>query len=138
MRILLDTDVLLDVALGRTDFGPASRKVLEWCQVTPRAAVLAWHTVANIYYLLCGAEGDVVARRFISDLVRFTEVFGGTNESIRRALALSMSDFEDAMQVAVAMEADAELIVTRNIRDYRKSPLAVCTPRDFLTRISAS
>ncbi len=138
MRILLDTDVLLDVALGRADFGPASGKVLEWCQVTPRAAVLAWHTVANVYYLLCGAGGDVAARRFISDLVRFTEVIGGTNDSIRRALALSMSDFEDAMQVTVAMDADAELIVTRNVRHYRQSPLAVCTPRDFLTHITAS
>ncbi len=130
----MDANVLLDVALDRREFVTESNQVLAWCQETAGSAMLAWHTVSNIYYVLRGARNDSFARRFISDMLRFADITGGDAEAVRRALALAMSDFEDALQVAVAISAHAQWIVTRNATDYRGSLLPAITPRDFNRR----
>ncbi|MGI8436719.1 MAG: type II toxin-antitoxin system VapC family toxin [Chthoniobacterales bacterium] len=134
MKILLDTDVLLDVANGRERFGPESRTVLRWCQSSHHSTVLAWHTLSNLYYLLRPTKGDKEARTFITGLLVFSEVAATSRESARQALALAMHDFEDALQVAAATVADAQFIVTRNVRDYRGSPVPAITPHDFIRR----
>ncbi|HEX3619169.1 MAG TPA: PIN domain-containing protein [Candidatus Udaeobacter sp.] len=134
MKILLDTDVLMDVALGRPDFGPDSRAVLDWCQQTPGTAVVAWHTVSNLFYLIHAARSDSFARSFLSDLLKFASVATSGTEAVRNALTMRMSDFEDALQAAAAISGNAEYIVTRNTADYRHSPIPAITPRDFLRR----
>ena len=54
-----------------------------------------------------------------------------------RALALSMTDFEDAIQAAHAESCGAHLIVTRNTADFANSPVPAMTPEDFLARYAA-
>ncbi len=134
MKILVDANVLLDVALDRPEFAAHSKQVVVWCQQSAGAALIAWHTVSNIYYVLRGARNDTFARRFISDMLRFADVAGGHTEGVRQALALAMNDFEDALQVAAAISARVEWIVTRNAGDYRNSPLPALTPQAFVKR----
>jgi hypothetical protein len=134
LKVLLDTDVLMDVALGRADFGPTSRSLVEWCQHRPGTAMVAWHTISNLYYLLRAALGDSFARSFLSDLLDFAGVASGGTEGVRHALNMRMNDFEDALQVAAAIASAADFILTRNIADYRGSVVPVLTPADFLVR----
>ena len=70
----------MDVALGRTDFGPHSRAVIDWCQETPETAVVAWHTISNLFYLIRAARSDSFARAFISDLLNFAAVASGETQ----------------------------------------------------------
>ena len=65
----------------------------------------------------------------MTDLVRFVEVAPTTTESLRYAAKLDMKDFEDAMQVAAGMACYADVIATRNVRDYAKTPLRAITLR---------
>jgi predicted nucleic acid-binding protein len=67
--------------------------------------------------------------------VQFVSVASGGKEAVRQALLIPMRDFEDALQVSAALSGGAELIVTRNIRDFVRSPLAVMTPAQFLRKI---
>ncbi len=134
MKILVDANVLLDVALDRPEFVTESKQVVAWCQDSAGSAMIAWHTVSNIYYVLRGARNDTFARRFISDMLRFAGVAGGHTEGVRQALALTMNDFEDALQVAAAMSAHVEMIVTRNAGDFRNAPLPAVAPKDFINR----
>ena len=134
MKILLDTDVLMDVALGREIFGPDSRALLKWCQHQPQSTVVAWHTMSNLFYLLSAARSSSFARTFLGGLLNFATVASGDTESVRRALHTGMADFEDALQVAAAISADARFIVTRNVADFRGSPIPVLTPAAFLKR----
>lgn len=135
MKLLLDADVLLDTALRREPFYAVSDQVIRWCQETPQAALVAWHSISNIYYLLCLKQPDRQARAFIVDLLRFVAVASGGTESVHRALALPMRDFEDALQVAAALSGGAEMVVTRNTRDFARSPLPAVTPEHFLRRM---
>jgi len=133
----VDTDVLMDVALGRPDFGPDSRAVVDWCEQTPGTAVVAWHTVSNLFYLICASRSDSFARSFISDLIKVVTVTSGGTEGVRQALAIRMNDLEDALQVAAAISGSVDHIVTRNTTDYRGSVIPALTPREFLRRFVA-
>ena len=129
MRILLDTDVLLDVALERQAFLAASQDVLRWAEGEPGQAAVAWHTLSNIAYL------TVSPRKFIRELLEFVEVAEVGTEEARQAVGLPMNDLEDALQAAAAIAFEATFVVTRNVRDYRKSPIPVLSPAAFLAKL---
>ena len=71
-------------------------------------------------------------RDFIVELTRFVAVASTDTEAIRYAAELPMADFEDAMQVAAARACGARHIVTRNMKDYERSPISAVSPRDVL------
>ena len=68
------------------------------------------------------------ARQFIADLLEFVEVVRTGTADVRYALDLPMSDFEDALQAAAARACGARAIVTRNVRDFARSPIPAITP----------
>ena len=138
MKLLLDANVLLDTALRRVPFAADSDRAIQWCQEHPRAALIAWHSVANIYYFLRISWTNAKARDFIADLLRFAIVTEAGNAAVKHALNLPMNDFEDALQVAAALAGGADFIVTRDTRDYRRSPLVAITPAQFLRKMEIS
>jgi len=127
VKALIDTDVLLDVALGRRDFLAESAEVLGWAEDHPGRAAVAWHTLSNLAYLIRPHP-----REFIRDLLAFVEVAPVGTAEARVALTYSMADFEDALQAASAVSFGASFLVTRNTNDFRKSPIPAVTPADFL------
>ena len=95
MRILLDADVLIDVALERPNFVESSDRLLRSIESGVWEAGVAWHSLSNLSYLT-GKK----ARGFIRDLVQFVEVPKTGMNEILEALGLPMKDFEDALQAA--------------------------------------
>lgn len=135
--MLLDTDILIDVALDRRPHSAPARNLLERIERGGEDAFIAWHTISNIHYVVTRQTRDRdSALNFILRLARFASVAATDAESIRYAARLPMSDFEDAMQVAAAVACDADFIVTRNIRDYRQSPILAITPSQALDEIA--
>jgi len=132
MKLLLDTDVLLDVALGREKFLEDSARVLAWAEGQPGQVAVAWHSLSNLAYLV---RPD--ARGFLRDLLRFAEVAPtGTNSAIQ-AIGFPMADFEAALQAAAALAFGARYIVTRNLPHYKKSPVPAITPGQILRKLGA-
>ncbi len=131
MKVLLDTDVLLDVALLRREFYEASAGVLEWAEAHPGQAAVAWHSLANISYLV---RPD--ARPFLQQLVQFIEVAPVGTDDARRALDMRLGDFEDALQVASALAFGASFVITRNLDHYRRSAVPALAPVQFLEQIA--
>lgn len=127
MKILIDTDVLIDVALNRAGFAEESAKVLDWAELNPKQAAIAWHSASNLAYIV---KQD--ARAFLSDLLSFVEVATADTATMRQALALPMSDFEDALQVSSAISFGADIIVTRNVGDYKRLPIRAVSPTRFV------
>jgi len=102
VRILVDTDVLLDVALDRAPHVEAAAALLDYLEQHPGAGFMAWHTVSNFYYLAVSRHGRDETRDFLLELSEFIGVAATDTESLRVAGRLQMRDFEDAMQVAAA------------------------------------
>ena len=130
--ILIDTDVLIDIALRRQPHAGPAAELLDKIEHGVEAANLAWHSVSNLYYIVAPAIGGVSARDFIVELTRFVPVTATDTEAVRYAAGLPMADFEDAMQVAAARACGARQIVTRNFVDYQRSPIPAVSPRAAL------
>ncbi len=129
MRILIDSDVLMDVALARAPHVKDSASILEWAENAGNAAV-AWHSLANCAYLL--KNGGYV---FLKTLLQIVEVAPVSTEDARLALKLTMPDLEDAFQAAAALAYRADFIITRNLADYKKSPVPALSPTQFLKKL---
>ena len=133
--ILIDTDVLVDVALDRAPFAQAASEVLNLVELGYEKACIAWHSVSNLYYLMSPGHGGMDIRDFIVQLTHIVEVATTDTEGVRYAASLPMKDFEDAMQVAAARACGAGHIVTRNFKDYTHSPIPAISPQDAVSRL---
>ncbi|MDE0066108.1 MAG: PIN domain-containing protein [Acidimicrobiaceae bacterium] len=133
--MLLDTDVLIDVALDRQPYSEPTSELLDRIEHGNRRAFIAWHTVSNFYYLVAASSGGSSASDFLVELTGFVSVAATDTESVRYAASLSMSDFEDALQVAAAQACGARHIVTRNVKDYMYSPIPAITPQEALNEL---
>jgi len=134
--ILLDTDVLIDVALDRDPHVDASAALLGLLERRPRMAFVAWHTLSNFFYLVSPTHGREDARQFLVDLTRFVSVAPTDTEAFHYAAFLPLPDFEDALQVAAARACGASYIATRNVRDFQGSPVPARTPADLLGELA--
>lgn len=136
MRILLDADVLLDLALDRKPFAEAAAALLGALQARHAHGWLAWHTVSNFYYLAAPHRGRAEAKAFVLELLRFVNVAPASAASVRYAASIAMPDFEDALQVAAAAACGADYIATRNLRDFARSPIPALLPVDLLEQMA--
>jgi predicted nucleic acid-binding protein len=132
VRLLIDINVLLDVALQRPE-AASSARVLAQCG-KQHEAWLAWHSIATLAYLIERQTSNVTARDFIRDLLGWAQVAATSTQDAVVALDLPLADFEDALQVAAAMACGAQFIITRNERDFKKSPVPALSPDAFLRR----
>lgn len=132
MRLLIDINVLLDVALLRPG-APASARLLGQCG-RQHEAWLAWHTVATLAYLIERQQSAISGSDFIRGMLDWADVARTGRSDALAALELPMHDFEDALQVAAAMACGAQFIVTRNERDFKSSPVPALNPETFLRR----
>lgn len=136
MRALIDNNILLDVALERLPFAGASAAVLDAAEAGRIEAWLALHTLANFHCIFTGGTDSAGARKFVGDLLRFADVAECGTAHVEKALALRMDDFADALQCAAAMACHADFIITRNLSDFRRSPIPAITPDQALRKLS--
>ena len=130
MRLLLDTDILIDVALKRDPFVASAAEVVNWAEDSPGQAAVAWHSLSNIAYLV---RPD--ARPFLEHLLQVVDVPSVGTVEARKAVGFPIPDIEDALQAAVALAFNADCIVSRNLRHYRHSPVPARSPSQFLKEI---
>ena len=138
MRVLVDTDVLIDVALGREPWAEAAGQLLDRLEQRPGTGFIAWHSISSFHYLIAPMRGRSGAKEFLLELARFIEVAPASTDALRVAGSLELADFEDALQVAAGLEARAEVIATRNLEDYARSPLPAYPPERVTELLEAS
>ena len=134
--LLVDTDVLIDFALDRRPHAAAAGDLLDALERRQATGFIAWHSVANFHYLVVSKQGASATKAFLLDLLRFVQVAPTSTDSVRSAASLPMRDFEDALQVAAAVACGANMIATRNIRDYARSPVRASTPMALIKELS--
>ncbi len=135
MRLLIDINVLLDVALRRPG-APESARLLALCG-RQHEGWLAWHSIATLAYLIERQTSAVSGRDLIRGILVWADVAKTGRPDALAALELPMRDFEDALQVAAAMACGAQFIITRNERDFKASPVPALNPEAFLRRYAA-
>ena len=127
---MLDVNLVLDVLLDRAPHAGAASDIWSASETGRVQGFLSAHAVTTVHYLNTRAVGSKVARQTTDALLSVFEVAPVDEAVMRSALALDFADFEDAVTAAAAQRARCAAIVTRNPRDFRKSPVRVLTPAE--------
>jgi predicted nucleic acid-binding protein len=115
VRVLFDTNIVLDILLKRPGFADCAMAVAE--SKEPWISTLS---IANICYIVGRSRRDKVAVP-LEYMRRKFRLGALTQSSVDRAVELGFEDFEDALQIAVAEENGIPLLVTRNLADFRST-----------------
>lgn len=135
MRVLLDTNVLLDFFLSRQPFLQDAQSIFAHQKAGGFTGYIRSITVVNLYYIAKKILGDTQARIIIQSTLLMFRVIPSNHSLLNSALLLSTSDYEDAVQANSALIVKLDAIVTRDLKDYKNSPIAVYDPATFLQKI---
>lgn len=133
MRIMIDTNVVLDVFLKREPFFQASYEVMKQSALEKHEGFLSAAAATDIYYLLRRSlKDDARAKESMENLLQLVGIADALGEDVHAAVASNMTDFEDALVASIAERCQMEYIVTRNVKDFIESPVRAITPEAFL------
>ena len=135
MKVLIDTNVILDVLCNRTEFVNDSAKVWKYCEVHKITGCISALSVPNIVYILRKELTPEKTGELISQLLMIFETVDLSTTDLKNAAQMNMSDYEDAIQMAVADRIKVDFIVTRNIRDFINSKVPAVKPSELLERL---
>ena len=139
MKLLIDTNVILDILMQREPFFPASYQAVRTAIEADTLCYLSASAATDIYYVLRKhLKSPVEAKRRLHDLGQLMQFTDVQPADIQEALLADVTDFEDAVVDAVATRIGADYILTRNIKDFRESNTPAVTPSDFLLHGSDS
>ena len=131
MKVLLDTNIFLDVIEERQDFFDDSSEVV--LLATEYDGFIAASSVTNIYYIECKRNHSKdKTKRLMDKLFKIFDILDTTAEDCRNALRSDIPDYEDAVMVESAKRSDIDCIITRNIKDFKNANINVYTPIEFL------
>ena len=133
MRLLLDTNVVLDVLTDREPWFKDSAAVLTLLDDPGVEGLVAAHTVTTLFYLASKHLGRKRAASVLLDLLDHVTVTPLDQDLLLRALSLGWEDVEDAVQGISAQRAEADYLVTRNPSDFPSTSVSVVTPQELLT-----
>jgi predicted nucleic acid-binding protein len=132
MRILIDTNVILDVLLDRKPHVQASAALWTVLENGVSRGMLATHAVTTIHYLIRKEAGSAKATRAMASILNVFEVAAVDGAVIQEAFQLRFSDFEDAVTAAAARLAGCASIVTRDPKVFRGSTVRALTPEAII------
>lgn len=138
-NVLIDTDVLLDFFFDREPFAEFATEVLSLCEENKIKGFTTPVIICNTYYLLRKtAKHDIVVEK-IRQLLTIVDVLQIDKEVVLDSLNSDFKDFEDALQNYSAVKnGKISIVLTRNIKDYKKSEMAVMTPETYLRGTASS
>jgi predicted nucleic acid-binding protein len=133
MRILLDLNVVLD--LVRRPWCDDSAAIWDANSQRQVDAYLSSASFPTLFYLVRKHGGRSLAQRAVTDCLNSLTIVPVNVSSLRLAAMGPGGDFQDNLQVASAVEAKLEAIVTRDPKGFAGSPLPVLTPTEFLAKL---
>jgi predicted nucleic acid-binding protein len=138
MRVLFDTNVILDVLLAREPHATPATALLDYVARKELDATLCATTITTIFYLAEKAASAGEARRHISTLLELFDVAAVSRLVLADALALRFKNFEDAVLHEAARHAGATAIVTRDPKGFVGCKLALYQPAELLKLLRAA
>ncbi len=132
-KIFIDTDVILDFFFDRKPFSDDATKLFILCERKVVTGFVTPVILSNVYYLLRKTAKHEKVIEKLKMLINLIEIATINKATILEALNSEFKDFEDALQNYSAQhDKDIQVIVTRNVKDFKESRLSVMTPETYL------
>lgn len=137
MRILLDTNILIDYISLRPPFSEDAKAILKLCMEKQIYGCIAAHSVMNAFYILRKDLSAEERRNVLAWLCELLTVVGIDKSKILSALENDkFTDVEDCLQSECAKAVSADYIVTRNVGDFQNSAVPAVLPDEFLKKVN--
>lgn len=132
MRVLVDTNILLDVLTKRAPFYLNSARVWTLIREDIIEGYISAISVNNLYYIIKKLKGTEIAGTFVDQMIEDFEIVSLTRNILRQARTIPQKDFEDLIQYFSAIHEGCEFIVTRNKKDFPSIGIKVVSPSELL------
>ncbi|MHC4870981.1 MAG: type II toxin-antitoxin system VapC family toxin [Planctomycetota bacterium] len=131
-KVFLDADVILDLLTERKPHFLPAVELFTMIQDKQVFAYTSPVVIANLFYLLVRHSTRKKAVQSLIKLKTLVKVLNCGDNEIELALASDFKDFEDSIQYYTALENDMDILITRNIKDYKSANIPVVTPYEFV------
>ena len=137
MKILFDTNIILDTVLDRKAFSTAATHLMAKVEQGEIIGLLCATTITTIYYLAHKELKQTATQTIIQNLLTIFEIAPVNRTVLSSALKQGFSDFEDAVLHEAALAVKADAIITRDPRGFKQATLPIYSPQDFFTMLEA-
>lgn len=135
IKVLLDTNILLDVLADRAPFAQEAATVFKLCETRQITGVIYALSIPNIVYIMRRELDREQIAGVLQKLTAIFEVADMKADDLKKAAVSAIPDFEDALQSACAQRIKAQYIVTRNLKDFVNSKVMAIKPSELIERM---
>lgn len=134
MKVLIDTNIILDVLCNRSEFVENSAKIFKLCEVKKIDGYISALSIPNIVYIMRKELDSEKIKDVLATLSLIFTIADLKADDIKKAALMNFKDYEDALQSACAARMKMNFIVTRNIKDFANSKITAITPSELIDR----
>tara|TARA_Y100001972_G_scaffold120136_1_gene162249 strand:- start:2688 stop:3110 length:423 start_codon:yes stop_codon:yes gene_type:complete len=132
-KILINTDVILDFFFDRNPFAEYASQVFSLCENNLIKGFTTPVIYSNVYYLLRQTASHEKVIDHLKQLLTITDILSMDKEVVINALNSGFKDFEDSLQNFAAVKyGEINVILTRNLKDFKKSEIGIMTPEFYI------
>lgn len=135
MRVLVDTNIILDDLLEREPFVRDAKALLQAIEDQQIQGYITATTLTDIFYIARKNKGIQKARQDISDLLALMHICTVDRSILETAISSNLPDFEDAVQIACALNENLDAIITRDTQDFADADLPILSAGELLPRL---
>lgn len=136
MKIMCDTNIILDVLLDRDPFVEDSYKILKLCEDHKIDGFVSASSITDIYYLVRKyTHSTDLAYKALGSLLNIVKVCSVTNEDVLLAYQIKAKNFENCLLATCAKSSQCNYIITRNKKDFESFDIQILTPGELLQQL---
>ncbi|MBN8652162.1 MAG: PIN domain-containing protein [Cytophagales bacterium] len=132
-KLFLDTNLLLDFVLDRKPFSDQAERIIQLRFTHKKRLFTSALSIANVAYVVRKAGQNPFL--VITEMMEWVEIVSLTKAEFSQTIKSTFKDFEDALQFYTALEVDADVIITRDLKDFSASSIPVNSPTQYLRTI---
>lgn len=133
MKVLIDTCVILDAIQSREPFRKDAENIFYKASEEIFEGYITSKSFLDLYYTLHkDTHSDFNTRKILSSLLKIFYLLDTNSIECINALSSNIKDYEDAVMIETTYKNKIDYIVTRNIKDYKKSIVNCITPKELL------
>lgn len=136
MKVLMDTNVIMDVLANREGFAEPASQLFKLCEVGRVQGFIYALSIANIACIMRKELDRSQIGEVIRKLGAIFSIADMKADDVKKAAAQPMDDYEDALQSVCASRIKADFIITRNLKDFKNSKVVAIKPAELIERLS--
>lgn len=133
-NVFVDTNIIIDLLAKREPFYKDAQDLFTLSDKKEIRLCISSLSFVNAYYSIVKHHKEVEVKKYLAKFKVLVTVLPVEDKAIELALASDFADFEDGLQYFVAMDNEADLLITRNKKDFKSSKIPVMTAGEYLNK----